>query len=48
MEALKRIQKNVYVMDEQANDINIELDRQIDKLDLIYDELKDTDTTLNR
>lgn len=28
-EALGRIQKNVYQMDKMADDINIELDRQI-------------------
>jgi hypothetical protein len=29
-------------MDEQANTIMIELDRQINKLDQVYDELNDT------
>ncbi len=35
-------------MDEQADAINIELDRQINQLDKIYDDLKDTETTLKR
>jgi len=35
-------------MDEQANDILTELDRQINKLDQIYDEMNDTETTLAR
>jgi hypothetical protein len=29
-------------MDEQADAINIELDRQINQLDKIYEDLKDT------
>lgn len=45
---MKRILGNVNVMDEQANTIMIELDRQINKLDQIYDELNDTETTLKR
>jgi hypothetical protein len=35
-------------MDEQADAVNLELDRQINQLDKIYDDLKDTDTTLKR
>ena len=48
MQALNRIIKNIHVMDEQADAINIELDRQINQLDKIYDDLKDTETTLKR
>ena len=29
-------------MDEMANTINTELDRQINQLDIIYDNMKDT------
>ena len=47
-EALVRIQGQIHKMDEQANDILLELDRQINKLDLIYDEMNDTETTLKR
>jgi peptidoglycan hydrolase CwlO-like protein len=47
-EALGRIEKNIIVMDEQANVIMTELDRQIEKLDQIYEELNDTETTLKR
>ena len=35
-------------MDEQANEIMTELDRQIKKLDSIYDTMCDTETTLAR
>ena len=35
-------------MDEQADAINIELDRQINQLDKIYEDLKDTQNTLKR
>ena len=35
-------------MDEQANVIMTELDRQINKLDAIYDTMCDTETTLKR
>ena len=35
-------------MDEQADTINVELNRQIEQLDKIYDNLKDTETTLKR
>ena len=41
-DALKRILKNIHVMDEQADTINVELNRQIEQLDKIYDNLKDT------
>jgi hypothetical protein len=47
-EALNRIRKNVYQMDEQADIIVTEMDRQIKKLDEIYEELSDTETTLKR
>lgn len=47
-EALGRLRKNIIVMDEQANVIMTELDRQIEKLDQIYEELNDTETTLKR
>ena len=47
-EILLRINKNVAVMDEQANVIMTELDRQINKLDAIYDTMCDTETTLKR
>ena len=39
---------NVHKMDEQANEILTELDRQINVLDQIYDEMNDTETTLKR
>jgi hypothetical protein len=35
-------------MDEQADVIVTEMDRQIKKLDEVYDELCDTETTLKR
>ena len=35
-------------MDEIADKINTELDRQINQLDSIYDNMKDTETTLKR
>jgi uncharacterized protein (UPF0212 family) len=35
-------------MDERADAINVELDRQINMLDSIYDNMKDTETTLKR
>ncbi len=35
-------------MDAMADTINVELDRQINQLDLIYDNMKDTQTTLKR
>lgn len=35
-------------MDERANIIGVELDRQINALDGIYDHMSDTETTLNR
>lgn len=35
-------------MDEQADSINVELNRQIEQLDKVYDNLKDTETTLKR
>jgi len=47
-EALQRILKNIHVMDEQADSINVELNRQIEQLDKVYDNLKDTETTLKR
>lgn len=47
-DALVRIQKNVIQMDEQADVIVTELDRQIKKLDEVYDDLCDTETTLKR
>lgn len=47
-EGLKRIEKNVLLMDEMADNINVELDRQIEQLDSIYDDMKDTNTTLKR
>ncbi len=48
MRCLKNARKNVYEMDEMANTINKELDRQINQLDTIYDNIKDTQTTLKR
>jgi hypothetical protein len=42
LDALTRIQRNIGVMDNQADAILTEMDRQIQKLDLIYDELNDT------
>lgn len=39
-DALNRIKGNVYKMEEQANQIGIELDRQINQLDGIYDNMK--------
>jgi peptidoglycan hydrolase CwlO-like protein len=47
-EALGRIDKNVVQMDEQADTLILELDRQIQKLDKIYEDLNDTETTLKR
>ena len=47
-DALKRILKNIHLMDEQADTINVELNRQIEQLDKIYDNLKDTESTLKR
>lgn len=35
-------------MDNMADNINVELDRQIEQLDSIYDNMKDTKTTLKR
>lgn len=35
-------------MDNMADNINVELDRQIQQLDNIYDNMKDTNTTLKR
>lgn len=48
MEGLGRVRKNVYEMDEIADRVNVELDRQINQLDSIYDNMKDTETTLKR
>ena len=42
MEGLKRIVRNVHEMDAMADTINVELDRQINQLDSIYDNMKDT------
>ena len=42
VDALGRIQKNIVGMDQQADAVLTELDRQINKLDQIYDELSDT------
>jgi peptidoglycan hydrolase CwlO-like protein len=47
-DALKRIQQHIGTMDGQADEILVELDRQISKLDQIYDEMNDTETTLKR
>lgn len=47
-DALGRIDRNVVQMDEQADTLILELDRQIQKLDKIYDDLNDTETTLKR
>lgn len=38
----------MYEMDAIADTINTELDRQINQLDSIYDNMKDTETTLKR
>lgn len=35
-------------MDAQADTINAELDRQINQLDAMYDQMQDTSTTLKR
>lgn len=48
MQGLDRVRKNVYEMDAMADTINTELDRQINQLDSIYDNMKDTETTLKR
>lgn len=45
---MKGIQRNLVNMDMQADVIMTELDRQIEKLDQIYEELNDTETTLKR
>jgi hypothetical protein len=42
MRGLENVRKNVYEMDEMANTINTELDRQINQLDAIYENMKDT------
>jgi len=42
MQGLERARKNVYEMDAMADTINTELDRQINQLDTIYDNMKDT------
>lgn len=47
-EALDRIVGNLAKMDDQANTVMLELDRQINKLDKVYDDLNDTETTLKR
>ena len=47
-DAVDRIRRNVYHMEDQAKEINTELDRQINQLDSIYDNMKDTETTLKR
>lgn len=47
-DALKRILQNIHAMDQQADTINVELNRQIEQLDKVYDNLKDTETTLKR
>ena len=47
-DALVRIQKNIHEMDEKANVVMTEMDRQINKLDEIYDQMNDTETTLKR
>jgi prefoldin subunit 5 len=41
-EALKRIERNVVDLDKRADDVLTELDRQIKKLDEVYDELSDS------
>jgi hypothetical protein len=38
----------VIEMNAKADTINVELDRQINALDNIYDNMKDTETTLKR
>jgi hypothetical protein len=38
----------VIEMNAKADTINVELDRQINMLDSIYDNMKDTETTLKR
>ena len=48
LQGLNRVLKNVHVMKDQANTINVELDRQINQLDSIYDNMKDMDTTMKR
>lgn len=45
---MKNIVKDVEGMKNTADNINIELDRQINQLDKIYDDMKDTETTLKR
>lgn len=42
MQGLKNARKNMYEMDAMADTINTELDRQINQLDSIYDNMKDT------
>jgi hypothetical protein len=45
---LDNIVRHIVVMDDKANLIAVELDRQINKLDQIYDEMNETETTLKR
>jgi hypothetical protein len=45
---MKNIVKDVNGMHDIADNINVELDRQINQLDKIYDDMKDTETTLKR
>ena len=46
--ALARIQKKVAHMDEQGALVLSELDRQINKMDEIYQKMNDTESTLER
>lgn len=48
LQGLQNARKNMYEMDAIADTINTELDRQINQLDSIYDNMKDTETTLKR
>ena len=47
-EALVRIQRKVNHMDEQGVLVLGELDRQINKMDEIYEKMNDTESTLER
>ena len=39
---LKNVLKDVHGMDEKANLIGVEMDRQINQLDKVYNDLNDT------
>jgi SNARE protein len=48
MDALDRIEKDINEMDQIGVEVQLELNKQIEQLDRIYDTVKDTETTLKR